>query len=102
MILALFLSSLAQPLPAAPPIDVEVRNRANGQLIGSAEVIMEDGSGTPRRQRTRAGRSRFSTVACTDEIKFWAEVPGDPVYPRASQPYACLPVPVVIKLRPGN
>ena len=101
MILALILSSLAQPLPAPPPIDVEVRNRVNGQLIGSAEVVME-GNGTPRRQRTRAGRIRFPSVPCTDDIKFWAEAPGDVTYPRRSENYACQPLPVIIKLRPGN
>jgi hypothetical protein len=101
MIVVMLLASLAQSTPATAQIEVEVRNRVTGQLIGSAEVVMEDGSNAPQRHRTRAGRSRF-TVNCTDDVKFWAEAPNDPAYPVASQPRACQPLPVVIKLRPGS
>lgn len=100
MMIALLLAGAFQATAAKPVVQVEVLNRNSGELVDSAEVVMEGGSPPTLRRRTRAGRMSFAVV-CSDEVKFWAEVPNDSTYPLPSQPYSCQAL-VQVKLRPGN
>lgn len=102
MILAMILAGLAQPTPPARTVEVEVRNSATGQLIGSAWVIMQNGSNAPQRYQTTEGRYRFN-ANCADDVKYGAVAPDDVAFPTAAPPRACqLPLPLIIKLRPGH
>lgn len=87
---------------AVQVIEVEVLNRATGTPIGSADVVMEGGSPPVLRRQTRSdGRITFP-VTCSETIKFWAETPDNPSFPRASPPTPCQTPRVRLKLRPSH
>jgi len=85
----------------AQTIVVEVRNRANGAPIGSADVVMEGGTPPIQRRQTRSDGQITFAATCSDGIKFWAETPGNPSFPGASAPVLCQPR-VRLKLRPSH
>lgn len=91
-------------LLAPTQVDVEVRNGATSAPIQQAEVLMQDSDGvTLQHHATRAnGRAHFENVDCSEDIKFFARLRDQPLYPNPSAPSVCRVPVVMLKIRPST